>query len=214
MKLDEIMKMRKEKAGKEKSRAEKEKAKAIKEKAKTQSAADSEKEKAELKRAKLATEHKLNEEKRLRKAATEAESNRKHEEEKRKQAERKLKRQAAKSDKEVKSTERKHNLAVSKQKAEQQFVYDEELGRRVRKINDRSKTHDSACGPQSAKCCSTCACVFMFLIFPAIYAIFVMTEYKAYGWERILARCERERERVVDTFYVYLNLFGTYTDMS
>jgi hypothetical protein len=73
---------------------------------------------------------------------------------------------------------------------EDEFVYDEELGRRVRVINDRSKTEDNCCNHTGFRCCMGIAFFFYFVIYPLIYAIMVSVEYKAYGWARVLARSD------------------------
>jgi uncharacterized membrane protein YfcA len=118
------------------------------------------------------------------KAAAEAEKKKKQAEKKRQQEEKKLKELEKKQ---------KQKEALKKKEGEEdgedgEFYFDEELNRKVRRINDRSMTKDVCCGQKGFRVCMGMGLVFMFFVFPVVYAALMGNEYKQYGWDRFLAR--------------------------
>jgi uncharacterized membrane protein YfcA len=68
------------------------------------------------------------------------------------------------------------------------YYFDEELGRKVKKINDRSKVEDTYCEKPGFKGCMAYGFVMMLLGFPLLYGAALGVEYSSHGWDRIVAR--------------------------
>jgi uncharacterized membrane protein YfcA len=67
-------------------------------------------------------------------------------------------------------------------------VYDEELGRKVKKINDRVKVEDTCYKSAGSVACCRYGFITMFLVLPVLYVTLMIIEYKGHGWDRIVAR--------------------------
>ena len=64
----------------------------------------------------------------------------------------------------------------------------------------KTETDDPCCGCAKgcADCCKAFSFIFMFLLYPGIYALMVYGEYSVYGWDRFLARAGGEGFNVSD----------------
>ena len=201
----------KKKAEDDKRKAEEKKRKDAEDKRKKEAAAERKKEDDKRK----AEEKKRKDEEDKRKAAKKKEEDKKKEEKEKKEKEEADKKKAAvkkakeeeKKKKEEEKKKKKENEKKRKEESKRRKEqgessssdeeWDEEKGEMVKKkkrLNDRVMTEDPGCGCERGtfKCCRAFSFICMFIIFPAIYAGLIYTEYNANEWDRFIAKSDRQ----------------------